>query len=80
MKSGMTIRLSDAEGKIYKWTVERIPRVFNCNGSKSRVLSGWQFTDHDGVARFAEGNWRDLVAMFKMVAGNYGFTTMSELS
>lgn len=75
------IRLSDESGKVYRWSIHRVPRACNvvC-GRPNRIISGWQFEDHDGYARFAEGNWLDLVAMVKMVAGNYGFSLMSELS
>jgi hypothetical protein len=77
----MSIRLQDETGQIYKWTIKHIPRVINCTiGRKTRVLTGWEFTDHDGYARFAEGNWQDLVSMFKNTAENYGFKLMSELS
>jgi len=76
----MAIRLSDETGKIYRWNIERVPRAVNCTYPKIRVISGWQFTDHDGYIRFAEGNWLDLVAMFRLVATNYGLTLVSELS
>jgi hypothetical protein len=77
----ISIRLNDATGNLYRWTVKRVPHVWNCLPlGKSHYISGWEFIDHDGVARFAEGNWRDLVALFKQTAENYGFTPMSDLS
>jgi hypothetical protein len=75
------IRLSDTEGKVYRWTIRRVPRAWNCLPlGKSHYIHGWEFADHDGVVRFAEGNWQDLVALFHLTASNYGFTLMSELS
>lgn len=70
------IRLFDAENKLYIWTVRRVPRAFNCGGNlpKPRIISGWEFEDHTGYARFAEGNWGDLVSLFRLVAENHGFT------
>jgi hypothetical protein len=77
----IAIRLQDAEGKVYRWKINHVSRAINCTlGKPNRVVSGWEYTDHDGCIRFAEGNWRDLVAAFKMTAENYGFTLMSELS
>lgn len=81
MTQSISIRLADDTGKVYRWTIYRIPRAINCTlGKRTRVVSGWEFTDHEGYARFAEGNWRDLVAMFHATASNYGLTLMSELS
>jgi hypothetical protein len=76
----LAIRLSDENGKIYRWTVSRVPRAINCLLGASRVISGWQFTDHEGYVRFSEGNWLDLVAHFKATADNYGLHCVSELS
>lgn len=46
------------DGKTYVWKVRK-------------AKGGWEFEDHEGYSRFAEGNWFDLVARFKMVAENY---------
>jgi hypothetical protein len=73
------IRLSDKAGKAYHWTIQRVPRSVNCLIGNTRIISGWKFTDHDGYERFAEGTWRDLVAMFRTVAENYGFKIESGL-
>lgn len=81
MTQAIRVRLEDSEGKVYRWTIKRVPRAVNLIlGHKPRVVSGWEFTDHEGYTRFAEGNWRDLVAHFHAVAENYGLRTMSELS
>jgi hypothetical protein len=74
------IRLQDVDGKVYRWTISREPRAINCNLGSSKVVSGWNFTDHAGYVRFAEGNWQDLVARFHAVAANHGLALMSELS
>jgi hypothetical protein len=77
----LSIRLQDSEGKVYRWTIERVPRAVNVGvGIPTRVISGWQFIDHEGYTRFAEGNWQDLVARFKGTAENYGLSLLSELS
>lgn len=80
MSKSIQIRLSDSEGKVYRWTIRRVPRAFVCVFPKGHIISGWEFEDHDGYARFAEGNWRDLVALFHLTAENYGFKLMSELN
>ncbi len=72
----MRIKLTDSSGQTYHWSVQRVPRACNCIcGRPNRIVSGWQYTDHDGYARFAEGTWRELVAAFQMTAENYGFTS-----
>jgi len=73
MTRNLSIRLQDADSKIYRWSVER---ELPARGFKG----GWRFTDHEGYPRITEGNWHDLVARFKRVAANYGLTLMSELS
>lgn len=81
MSKPIAIRLQDDSGTVVRWTIQHVPRTINCTlGQKTRVVTGWQFTDHEGYARFAEGNWRDLVAMFHATAQNYGLQLMSELS
>ncbi len=82
MKS-VQIRLQDAEGKIYRWSI----RWLKCWGvnpdgplSKSRQLVGWEYESHDGTRRFQEGNWRDVVPRVKLTAENYGLTLCSDLS
>ena len=79
MKS-IRIRLQDREGKIYVWTIRRVPRAFNVQTLKSRWISGWEYEDHDGYRRFQEGTWIDVVPRVKLTAENYGFTLCSELS
>lgn len=73
----ITTRLTDSDGKVYKWAIQRVPRAYNCGGNlpKPRIISGWQYTDHDGIPRMVEGNWGDLVAAFHLTAENYGFAT-----
>jgi hypothetical protein len=81
MEKTLKIRLQDSEGRIYRWTIRRVPRAINIVlGQKSRVISGWQYADHEGYERFSEGNWSDLVFHFKVTAENYGLKLMSELS
>jgi len=71
----MRIRLTDSEGKVYVWTVEH-QKVTNITlGRKPRQVTGWSYRDHDGYARFVEGNWTDLVPHLHMVAANYGLTS-----
>lgn len=74
------IRLSDENGKIYRWKIRRVPRTINCLIGSNHIVAGWEFVDHEGYSRFAEGNWLDLVARFKGAAANYGLNLMSELS
>ena len=75
------VRLMDDTGEVYKWTIRRVSGAINCTlGKKTRIVSGWEFMDHDNYARFAEGNWLDLVARVKLTANNYGFKLTSELS
>lgn len=81
MKKAMQIKLTDDTGNIYRWTIHRVPRAINCLGASGiRVISGWEYTDHEGYARFSEGNWGDLVSSFRMTAGNYGLTPMTNIS
>jgi hypothetical protein len=61
MKRAMRIRMTYLDGTVYHWKVR-----------KDR--GGWIFVDHEGCERFAEGNWNDLVARFRLVAENYGMT------
>ncbi len=75
MTKAIAVRMQDSDGKVYRWSVTREPRAYNCNGSKSRFVSGWNYTDHEGYTRFSEGNWMDLVAAFRATAENYGFKT-----
>jgi hypothetical protein len=65
----IAIRLQDSNGQFYRWTIQYV-----------KQWRGWQFTDHEGYTRFAEGNWLDLVSRFKGTAANYGLTLLSELS
>ena len=77
----LQIRLTDENEKVYRWTIRHVPRIANCTlGKRTRIISGWEFIDHDGYARFSEGNWYDLVPMVKATAENYGLILMSELS
>ena len=76
----ISIRLADENGKVYRWTIRRVPRVMNCTYPKSRILTGWEFVDHNGYARFSEGSWLDLVPMVRLVAENYGLSLLSNLS
>lgn len=48
-------------GEVYHWTVRK-------------ARGGWDFEDHEGCVRYAEGNWMELVAKFKMVAENYAMS------
>jgi len=58
----MRIRMTYAStGEVYHWKVRK-------------AQGGWEFEDHDGYSRHAEGNWNDLVVKFRMVAENYGMT------
>jgi hypothetical protein len=77
----LQIRLADDTGKVYRWTIRRVPRAINCTlGRPTRVVSGWEFESNDGCVRFAEGNWHDLTAIFHSTAENYGLRLISELS
>ena len=76
----MRIRLADENGRVYHWTIVRVPRAINYTLGLSRVVTGWQFTDHDSYTRFVEGNWIALVPAVKATAQNYGFSLLSELS
>ena len=76
----IAIRLQDETGKLYRWTIQRVPRAINCHIGHSRVWSGWQFTDHEGYTRNAEGNWLDLIPRVRGTAENYGLTLVSALS
>lgn len=79
--NALQIRLADETGKIYRWTIRRVPRSIHCVlGRSTRVIAGWEFVDHDGYARFVEGNWHDLVPRVHGTANNYGLSLMSELS
>lgn len=69
------IRLTDETGNIYKWTVRHLVATNLTLGQKPKKIAGWSFTDHEGYERFAEGNWMDLVAKFRLVAENYGLTS-----
>lgn len=71
------IKMTDGQGFYCFWTVRRVEQTWLCGGNLkvSRRTSGWSFTDHEGCERFAEGNWQELVEMFKMVASNYGLKT-----
>lgn len=70
------IKMTDNANGVCFWTIQRIPRAFNCGDSlkRSRYVSGWSWTDHDGYERFSEGNWLELVTSFLRCAANYGFT------
>jgi hypothetical protein len=76
----LQVRLTDESGKIYRWTIRRVPRAFNCMIGYSRVISGWEYVDHDGYVRFSEGNWLDLLPHVRATAENYGLKLLSELS
>ncbi len=80
----VSIRLKDEAGKIYKWTIRRVAKVWGINPdgplSRNRYLSGWEYEDHDGYTRFQEGTWIDVVPRVKLTAENYGLTICSELS
>lgn len=57
------IQMTYRDGKIYHWTVRRAP-----------TLRGWEYTDHEGYTRFAQGNWLNLVSRFRATAANYGMS------
>ena len=75
-----TIRLKDADGAVYKWTLRHVPKLYNMLLGQSRVISGWEYTDHEGYTRFSEGIWEDAVADVKLTASNYGLTVTSDLT
>ena len=76
MAKQMKIRMTDQDGKVYYWSVRHISRAWNVlmKPAKSHYINGWQYTDHEGCERFAEGSWMDLVDAFRLTASNYGFT------
>lgn len=75
MEKSMRIRMTYGDGSIYYWTIRRVAAACNLIlGQKPRQISGWEFTSHDGCTRFSEGNWMDLVAMFRAKATDYGMT------
>lgn len=75
MAKPIRLRMTDNTGKVFIWTVQHHAAI-NCTiGQKNRRVVGWMFRDHDGVERFVEGAWRDLVPQLKLVADNYGFAT-----
>ena len=78
----IVIRLADSAGREYRWRIWYVPRAVQVigGGRPSRIIRGWEYEDHDGYARFAEGSWRDLVREFKSTAENYGFHLLQELS
>ena len=78
----LSVKLQDSTGMTYRWAVERTqtPLAVCATGKPIRHATGWFFTDHDGYARFSEGNWMALVYQLKLVAENYGLTLMSELN
>jgi len=79
----LTIRMTDSAGTVYRWTIQRVPRAINLgagNGPIGRVITGWEYTDHEGYTRFSEGNWFDLVGAVKRTIENYGLTLLSGLS
>ena len=67
-----TFKVTDSAGKDYRWTFQRIPRIYSTLG---RHMAGWSLTSHDGCERFNEGGWIDFVPFVHLIAGNYGFTT-----
>lgn len=73
------VRLSDADGKIYHWTIRRVARAHNAVLGGGRMVSGWEYTDHQNYPRFSEGNWSNVVARFKATADNYGMKLESAL-
>ena len=69
-------KMTDMNDKVYWWSVWREPRAVNLTlGKKPRIISGWQYRDHEGCERFVEGNWLELVHHFRATAHNYGFIT-----
>ena len=76
MRKAIRIKLTDAAGTPYFWTV-RAGKWHNCGGNLPRAkwITGWSYTDHEGYERIAEGNWLALVDAFRLTADNYGFTT-----
>ena len=81
MSKAIAIRLQDSESKVYQWTIRRVPRAINCViGRPNRIISGWEFEDHDGYSRFEEGNFLNVVTRVRNTADNYGFMLLSNLS
>jgi hypothetical protein len=74
------IRLADETGKILRWNISRVPHAINFFIGGSKIVSGWEFSDHDGYVRFAEGNWRNVVPLIRSVAENYNLILISDLS
>lgn len=72
------------DGSILHWTIRRVPRTWGVHPdgplSHSRYMTGWEYEDHDGVVRFQEGNWRDLLPRVRLTAENYGCEILTELS
>lgn len=68
------IPMTHNDGTKYHWTVISSNRTCLVAGHKPRAMRGWEFTDHDRYTRFVEGNWKDLVDHFQLVASSYGMT------
>ena len=83
-RKAVVIRLQDENGMIYRWSIRWIACVcwIQPDGplSKTRHVSGWEYTSHDGVRHFQDGNWLAVVPRVKLTAENYGLTLCSELS
>lgn len=71
----MRIKMAHTDGEQVHWTVCSYSGINLVLGQKARKIRGWSFTDHEGYDRVVEGNWFDLVAHFRLVAANYGFTS-----
>lgn len=74
-RKAMRIKMTHTDGEQVYWTVRSHSAVNLVLGQRPRKVRGWLFIDHEGYERFAEGNWLDLVALFRLVASNYGFTS-----
>jgi hypothetical protein len=66
----MKIRLQDESGKKFSWDAYRLD-------GKRPV---WILKDHDGYERALGDVWATSVPRIKMIAENYGFSLLQELS
>lgn len=78
-----TITLVDKTGSRYRWTCRHFTGIRSIDpdgpGTPTRILSGWEYMDHDGYPRFQEGTWHDLIPRLRMTAENYSLTITTDL-
>lgn len=66
----MRIRLEDADGNKFAWSVKR----------EIRKPASWVLKDHNGYERVLESVWAASVPRIKLIAENHGLSLAQELS